>query len=66
MEADFEINYTRCVLTVIKEMSWTIDYVMHLGITQFNETKNFIQFMHEEERKAMNDKGSGSKPITFR
>ena len=58
-ERDFEINLVREIVLITKEMSWTIDYTLDLGILRYNQVKDAIAYSYEQQNKA---NSQGNKP----
>jgi len=60
------LDFTRWCLFICQEMNgWIIDDVMELGITQFVQVRNYLQWRMDEEQKAMKHPRSSSS-TTFR
>ena len=66
MEEDLDINMTRWVLTVSERFGWNVDYIMDMGINQFNQAKNFLIYLAEEEKKEYEKSQSKGKSMTSR
>jgi len=37
---------------IAKEMGWTIEYVLNMGITQYNAVRDSIKYLYDELGKA--------------
>ena len=62
-EDDLEENLCKSVVLMAKEMSWTIDHIMNMGITQFLVVSKELNWFHEEEARQYN---THKQAMTFR
>ena len=57
---------TRIIFWLAKEYGWTVDYIMQMGIIQFNEAKDFLKYVHDEEERAYKQSSNRrSNNLTF-
>lgn len=57
-ELNFERDFTREIILVAREMSWTIDYIMDLSPIQLYAVKDTISYLYKEQNKQYRDSGS--------
>ena len=50
---DFEENLVKSIVLIAKEMGWTIDYVMGMGILQFISVSEVINDFYEKQNRDM-------------
>mgnify|MGYP001591208301 CR=1 FL=1 len=50
---------------MMQEMKWDIDYVLELGITQFHQIVDYLNWKTELEQDAMKNKGGNISGPTF-
>jgi len=60
----FGTEFTRQIVMVCREMGWELDYVLGLGIGQFNEVCDALVWLAEKEKNEWNRYSLRSK--TFR
>ncbi len=53
LEDSFEEDLVKGVVLLAKEMGWTIDYVLDMGITRFHEVSKVIKEYYDEQNRQM-------------